>query len=547
MAQSRLLETSEWSALQPIQVGGRPIIDFSSQILSAIRRRLSEEQSLLLARPARRSGESQVDWYTTREGEVQRLSDLSPAEQARVVSEVQSALGEIARFGETLSQRRVDNLAVLAAGLEALGGKVSAQQIYLVGGKPVVTAWGFESVASPAAAPSPSAALTSSAATQTDNAPTDSAGLTEERSSAAATVASQGAVASAIGIGAWLRWLLLLLMLALLAAMVWWAQQPLTPIAQKRERPSEDLSDEIARNQANKSMIIKELLALDERRDALVEQCIAERQPPPTPPVVKDEPRLATEYCPSERIVRPDLVLVYDNSSSMAFPLNMPENEIKPYYQAYQQQYAQAQMRQGMQGLLQRMMTGRAGAPVKFPSVADWVRQRLPAQALRKYGPRRSEVAKPIVTKVLRQTPSDTAVSLVAFSDCKQIKTVKGRRQVLDYVNRLEPMRGTAIAASIGLAARQLDGTREDASGVIILLTDGIESCSGDPCATAAAIKKAKPWTAIHVVKLGPESSSACVAKNTQGNVYQPKSTDQLAKVLTEAQITSPFPLQCRK
>jgi hypothetical protein len=95
--------------------------------------------------------------------------------------------------------------------------------------------------------------------------------------------------------------------------------------------------------------------------------------------------------------------------------------------------------------------------------------------------------------------------------------------------------------------AAMLNGTSKKNPGLIVLITDGVEHCEGDPCAAARAIKKATPWIAVHVVKMGPESSSVCVAEATRGRVYQPSSVDELAKSINEAKITAPFELGCKQ
>ena len=91
-----------------------------------------------------------------------------------------------------------------------------------------------------------------------------------------------------------------------------------------------------------------------------------------------------------------------------------------------------------------------------------------------------------------------------------------------------------------------VDGTSPESSAIIILITDGVDSCDGDPCALARALKQSKPFTAVHVVKLGPEPSSVCAAEATGGRVYQPSSLDELVAALKEARITAPFELRCR-
>ena len=119
------------------------------------------------------------------------------------------------------------------------------------------------------------------------------------------------------------------------------------------------------------------------------------------------------------------------------------------------------------------------------------------------------------------------------------------RQQALEIIKRLQPDGATPVSQSLAVAGRQVGGTSPDDAAIIILITDGAESCEANPCAVATQLKQLKPYLAVHVVKLGPEESSACVANATGGKVYQPSSLDELLAAMKEARITAPFELGC--
>ena len=276
-------------------------------------------------------------------------------------------------------------------------------------------------------------------------------------------------------------------------------------------------------------------------------------EPKPKPvPKITSEPRPATEYCPEDKIIPPTLAMVYDNSGSMAFPLNMPESQLDGYWAKYKSDMALQVQRESL-AMLGQLLLGRGGGvgSREFPSISNWVDKNL-TNELRQYGPKRVNVAKPLMEKLIQETPESAELGLVAFSDCGDIsKQFSGagaaRSPLLRLVRRLEPSGGTPIAKSLSVAGSMIDGTSADKPGIIVLVTDGAESCQADPCAVARKIKSSKPWAVVHVVKMGPEGSSNCVAKETGGKVYNPTSVDELAAAINEAKITAPFQLECAK
>ncbi|MCB1925204.1 MAG: VWA domain-containing protein [Gammaproteobacteria bacterium] len=271
-------------------------------------------------------------------------------------------------------------------------------------------------------------------------------------------------------------------------------------------------------------------------------------------PVI-DGPVTATQYCAQEKIVAPPTVIVYDNSGSMAYPLNMPAAELNAINDLYHNNRLAHEQRQqvqaGLNQLAQLFGAGQRGDGARFPALELWVRDNYPDKVTQ-YGPQRMAVARPLVTQLVGDIAADVALGMVAFSDCDTIAAQYAhaggdRGPLRDLVAGLMPQGGTPIAASLRTAADMLDGTREQQPGLIILITDGVEQCGADPCAVAREIKQHKPWLAAHVVKLGPETSSACVAETLGGRVYQPDSAEDLAQAVAEARITAPFELACAR
>ena len=68
----------------------------------------------------------------------------------------------------------------------------------------------------------------------------------------------------------------------------------------------------------------------------------------------------------------------------------------------------------------------------------------------------------------------------VALTNCKKIK---------DRINKLQPTGTTPIAYSLGESVNDFPPC-ENCRNVIVLITDGVEQCDGDPCAVSLALQK---------------------------------------------------------
>jgi len=106
-------------------------------------------------------------------------------------------------------------------------------------------------------------------------------------------------------------------------------------------------------------------------------------------------------------------------------------------------------------------------------------------------------------------------------------------------------MKKIAYAAFVSLAALTLascgsaDDASADAEAVIVVVSDGDDSCGGDPCAEARAIKARKPNVKINVIDLSGDAKSSavmqCVAAATGGRVLKPNSAADLDTVMQRA------------
>jgi Ca-activated chloride channel homolog len=105
-------------------------------------------------------------------------------------------------------------------------------------------------------------------------------------------------------------------------------------------------------------------------------------------------------------------------------------------------------------------------------------------------------------------------------------------------VERLIPAGRTPLTKSVELAGDALGAP--DKPGTIVLLTDGEETCGGNPCNLARAIAARRPNTVVHVIgyKLQsldgrpPVSGAKCLADETGGYNLTAETADDLVRAL---------------
>jgi len=160
-------------------------------------------------------------------------------------------------------------------------------------------------------------------------------------------------------------------------------------------------------------------------------------------------------------------------------------------------------------------------------------------------GEPRMSAAKRVLAETLATMPPDIRLGLLAYGhrkakDCKDMELVspigaEDAGTLAGEIQALNPKGETPIAASLEMAAKSFAAFKGQENS-IILVTDGIEECKGDPCAAAAAIKAAGLDLKVDVVgfTLKPEQRKLieCVATLTGGTYYDAKDGAALSTAL---------------
>ncbi len=175
-------------------------------------------------------------------------------------------------------------------------------------------------------------------------------------------------------------------------------------------------------------------------------------------------------------------------------------------------------------------------------------------------GATRIDAAKAAVADVIGKLAAETRLALRVYGhqspraqkDCKDTALLvpfgavgDNRSAVLEASRGVQAQGYTPITYVLKLAAEDL--AREDAgSRVVMLVSDGKETCEGDPCATAKALADADAKLVVHTIGVGVDAATKfqlqCIADMARGTYFDATSESELARVLGEASEEGPTP-----
>lgn len=176
-------------------------------------------------------------------------------------------------------------------------------------------------------------------------------------------------------------------------------------------------------------------------------------------------------------------------------------------------------------------------------------------------GKTRIEAAKLAVEDVVGKLPVDIRLSLWAYGhqsptskhDCRDTQRVvafdavsANKVDVLTKTRGIKAQGYTPITYVIQLVADDLG--KEDAKPrTIILVSDGKETCEGDPCATAKALAAADASLVVHTIGFAVDTAAKyqlqCIARVARGRYFDAGSASELAATMNEAAKPIPPPL----
>lgn len=165
----------------------------------------------------------------------------------------------------------------------------------------------------------------------------------------------------------------------------------------------------------------------------------------------------------------------------------------------------------------------------------------------------RIEVARDVMSDYFASRDATVPLSVIAYGhnrrgDCRDIEVIApmgaAAGSLESRLRALMPRGMTPLTDSLALARDQIPPTAEAAD--IILVTDGLENCEGDPCALAAGLAAEGIEIRAHVVGFGLTESEvtalSCITDQTGGLLFQTNSGAELAEALQQVSTAIPAP-----
>ena len=170
-------------------------------------------------------------------------------------------------------------------------------------------------------------------------------------------------------------------------------------------------------------------------------------------------------------------------------------------------------------------------------------------------GQRRIKAAKKAVANLVGKLPDNLRLALRGYGhqsptkakNCKDTQLLTqfqpvgtNRQEVIDKANGLKAQGYTPISLVLELAAKDLTASEMKAgSRSVILVSDGKETCKGDPCAVAKALAAADAGLVIHTIGFAVDVAARyelqCIARVARGKYFEADSTDKLAERMSAA------------
>jgi Ca-activated chloride channel family protein len=162
-------------------------------------------------------------------------------------------------------------------------------------------------------------------------------------------------------------------------------------------------------------------------------------------------------------------------------------------------------------------------------------------------GSTKVEIAREVLSNTIDELSPAQRIGFVAYGhrqkgDCEDVEYLidysnESKTAVKEQLNKIQPLGKTPLAYSALTVINRLKGASEQA--MIILITDGIESCGGDLCQVIQDAREAGVNFRMHIVGFGLEEENLdnlkCAAQAGNGNYYDAGDADELSAVLEAA------------
>ncbi|MPZ35436.1 MAG: VWA domain-containing protein [Rhodospirillales bacterium] len=183
-------------------------------------------------------------------------------------------------------------------------------------------------------------------------------------------------------------------------------------------------------------------------------------------------------------------------------------------------------------------------------------------------GTSRMDAATAAVVQLVNTLPPDTRLAFRAYGhqsaqnakNCRDTallvpfgSVAANKQAIIEQARSLQPRGYTPITYSLTLAAQDL-ASEEAPSNVVVVVSDGKETCESDPCTAAKALAETDAKLVVHTVGVGVDAETRgqlqCIASNARGSYFDANSAPALARAVGTAAVaeakpreTSPAPV----
>lgn len=124
----------------------------------------------------------------------------------------------------------------------------------------------------------------------------------------------------------------------------------------------------------------------------------------------------------------------------------------------------------------------------------------------------------------------------INFRDCYDTKlevpfAPNNHKQFVTRLRQIKPLGYTSITQSLLATAKDFPADK-DSRNIIILITDGIEECPGDPCAVSEELQKKGIILKPFIIGLGTDGEQFKKIYNCAGRYYNAQTEDEYQKII---------------
>ena len=161
-------------------------------------------------------------------------------------------------------------------------------------------------------------------------------------------------------------------------------------------------------------------------------------------------------------------------------------------------------------------------------------------------------IAKQVMTELIQELPDQADTGLVAYGhrskgDCDDVEQLVplqpiDKRLLTERIEAINPKGMTPISLSIEKAAEALKVIEDET--IVILVSDGEETCAGDPCALVEELKAAGVNFTMHVIGFDVTEEARhqleCMARAGGGAYFTAKTAGELKVAAKKAVMEQP-------